>query len=64
MHTQHAELAELEGHLLREVVVLEPFADVRLDLLVDELADGLRDHPLLVAEKLFEGEEVAGVGGE
>ena len=67
VHAEHAELAQLARQLERDARLLEPLADVRHDLVLHELADGVADHALLVAEQAVDGEEVAraqvGAGG-
>ena len=63
MHPEQADLAELERELAdgqRRLVV--PLGDVRPDLGVHHLADGLLDRALLVADEVVEVEEVERVG--
>ena len=61
MHAEEAEPRKLRDQLQRKLAALEPLADVRLDLLRDELADGVANRALLVGEKRVEREEVVRV---
>ena len=61
VHPEQAEPRELGDQLGGKLAALEPLADVRLDLLRDELAHGVADRALLVGEEGVEREEVARV---
>ena len=61
MHAQQPERAELLGHLLGEGALVEPVAHVGDDAVIHELADGVADQPLLVAELGADRQEVVRV---
>jgi hypothetical protein len=62
MHSEQAELAEVLGKLADwEVTDLEPFRDMRNDMLGAELADRVADRDLVVGERRVEAERVVRV---
>ena len=61
MHPEQAQACEFRDQLAGQLAALEPFADVRLDPLGDELANGVADRALLVGEEGVDREEVARV---
>src|SRR4029079_11742942 len=61
VHAEEAQPRELGDQLGGQLAALEPLADIRLDLLRDELAHRVADRPLLVGEKDVEREKVARV---
>ena len=64
MHAEQAELAEVLGKLAdRKVADLEPFRDMRNDMLGAELADRVTDRDLVVRERRVETERVVRVEG-
>ena len=59
VHAEHAEAAELLGQLARrDGAGLEPVGDVRAEVVVAELADGVADRPLLVGQQGVGGDQV------
>ena len=58
VHAEETELRELLDHLAREDPLLEPVADLRQDLLADELPHRVADRLLLVVEQGVDREEV------
>ncbi len=58
VHPEQAEPRELRDQLGGKLALLEPLADVRLDLLRDELAHRVADRALLVGEEGVDREEV------
>jgi tryptophan 2,3-dioxygenase len=63
MHPQQAEGGQLPVELPRELAAVEPLLDPGYDSLLHELAHGVADHRLLVAEEGVEIQEVERVGG-
>ena len=58
VHSEQAESRQLGNQVEGKLAAFEPLADVRLDLLGDELAHGVADRPLLVGEQRVDREEV------
>jgi hypothetical protein len=61
VHPEQAEPRKLRDQLGGKLAALEPLADVRLDLIRDELAHRVANRALLVGEEGVEREEVARV---
>ena len=58
VHPEQAELTDLRDELPREDPLVEPLPDLRQDPLAHPAADGVADHPLLVAQERVEVERV------
>ena len=62
VHAEEAEARQLLVDLARELAALEPLLDAGHHPFLDELSDGVPDHPLLVGQERVELEEVRRFG--